>query len=135
MQIPTLWRRLGLAIAVGSALTACGKGTTEAAKPHADHGAAHTDHQQATDTKLSLSEAEQAQVDAIAADLHKHIAILASDKFEGRAPATKGEELTVNYLADQFKALGLEPGAMDAAGKPSWFQQVPIVEMEIETTP
>ncbi|WP_444910026.1 M28 family metallopeptidase [Microbulbifer sp. TRSA005] len=135
MRIPTLWRRLGLTIAVGSALTACGKSTTEAAKPEADHNAAHAEHHHADGAKLSLGEAEQAQVDAIAADLHKHIAILASDKFEGRAPATKGEELTVNYLAEQFKALGLEPGAMDAAGKPSWFQQVPIVEMEIETTP
>ena len=29
--------------------------------------------------------------------LVKHIKILASDEFGGRAPGTKGEELTVNY--------------------------------------
>src|SRR5215470_11578672 len=43
-------------------------------------------------------------------DLLRHIKTLASDEFEGRAPGTKGEELTVNYLTDQFKRLGLKPG-------------------------
>ena len=48
--------------------------------------------------------------DAIsAADLLKHIKILASDEFEGRAPGSKGEELSVKYISEQFKALGLKP--------------------------
>ena len=34
-----------------------------------------------------------------------HIKVLASDEYEGRAPGTKGEELTVKYLEDQFKKL------------------------------
>ncbi|WP_323843900.1 M28 family metallopeptidase [Microbulbifer magnicolonia] len=137
MRIPTPWRRLGLAVAISGALTACGK---EAAAPEPKTSAeapAQTEQKQhsAAAAKPSLSEAEQAQADAMAADLHKHIEVLASDEFEGRAPATKGEELTVNYLADQFKALGLEPGTVDADGEPSWFQQVPVVEMQIESTP
>lgn len=53
----------------------------------------------------------------------QHIRALASDEFEGRAPASKGEELTVKYLVDQFKQLGLEPGNPDG----SWFQDVPMI--------
>lgn len=86
-------------------------------------------------TEPKLSDAEKAEVAELAKDLHTHIAVLASDEFEGRAPATKGEELTVNYLANAFKKLGLKPGATDAEGNPSWFQSVPVVEMQIETTP
>src|SRR4051794_27676506 len=36
-----------------------------------------------------------------------HTKVLSSDEFEGRAPGTKGEELTVKYLTDQFTKLGL----------------------------
>ena len=140
MRIPTLWRRLGLVVAISGALTACGKESTAPAKESTAESAAATEHQMQTEdtakaSKPQLSEAEQTQVEEMAADLHKHIKVLASDKFEGRAPATKGEELTVNYLADQFKALGLKPGAKDADGNPTWFQQVPVVEMQIKSTP
>jgi Zn-dependent M28 family amino/carboxypeptidase len=50
---------------------------------------------------------------------------LASDEFEGRSPGTRGEELTVNYLIEQFRAAGLQPG-----NNGSWVQDVPLVEME-----
>jgi Zn-dependent M28 family amino/carboxypeptidase len=52
-----------------------------------------------------------------------HTKKLSSDEFEGRAPGTKGEDLAVNYLADQFKAAGLKPGNTDG----SYFQPVPLV--------
>lgn len=53
----------------------------------------------------------KAALEAIdAADLVKHIKVLASDEYEGRAPGSKGEELTVKYVTEQFKALGLKPG-------------------------
>ncbi|WP_445358678.1 M28 family metallopeptidase [Microbulbifer sp. ANSA005] len=131
MRIPTTWRRLGLAIAIGGVISGCSKGNEEVSsqahspKEHTEHGT----------EKLNLEAAEKAQIDIVAADLHKHVAVLASDEFEGRAPASKGEELTVNYLAEQFKALGLTPGAVDSDGNPSWFQEVPIVEMDIQSTP
>jgi hypothetical protein len=48
---------------------------------------------------------------------------LSSDEFEGRGPGTKGEELTVNYLADRFKAAGVEPGNPDG----TFTQKVPLV--------
>jgi len=37
-----------------------------------------------------------------------HVKTLASDEFGGRAPATPGGKLTVRYLEDNFKALGLK---------------------------
>jgi len=52
-----------------------------------------------------------------------HTRKLSSDEFEGRAPGTKGEDLAVNYLADQFKAVGLKPGNTDG----TYFQPVPLV--------
>ena len=63
--------------------------------------------------------------DAITADqLAAHIKVLASDEFQGRAPASPGEEKTMKYLTDQFVALKLEPG-----NKGSYFQNVPLVEI------
>ena len=46
--------------------------------------------------------------------LAEHIKVLASDEFGGRAPSSKGEELTLAYLTDQFKALGFQPGNGDS---------------------
>lgn len=55
--------------------------------------------------------------------LMEHITILASDEFEGRAPGTVGEELTVEYLEEQFRSLGLAPGNPDG----TYIQEVPLV--------
>lgn len=129
MYTPTTWSRLALAAVMAAGLGACGK---EAAREDATHSATQPATQE---PGPQLSETAREQVSVMARDLHKHIAILASDEFEGRAPATRGEELTVNYLAEQFRELGLEPGALDANGQPSWFQRVPVVEMHIESTP
>src|SRR6476620_5411564 len=52
-----------------------------------------------------------------------HTRVLSSDEYEGRGPGTKGEELTVRYLVDQFKMLGLKPGNTDG----SYVQKVPLV--------
>jgi Zn-dependent M28 family amino/carboxypeptidase len=52
-----------------------------------------------------------------------HVKVLASDAFEGRAPGTPGEEKTVAYLVDAFKALGLTPGNPDG----TYVQKVPLV--------
>src|SRR5947207_10649147 len=69
-------------------------------------------------------------LDAITADgLLAHIKMLASDEFEGRAPGSKGEELSIQYIADQFKTIGLIPGNPDG----TYFQEVPLAG--IKTTP
>jgi Zn-dependent M28 family amino/carboxypeptidase len=52
-----------------------------------------------------------------------HVKILASDEFEGRAPGTKGEDLTVKYLVDEFQKLRLKPGNTDG----TYIQKVPLV--------
>jgi Zn-dependent M28 family amino/carboxypeptidase len=51
------------------------------------------------------------------------IKVLSSDEYEGRLPGTKGEELTVRYLVDESKKLGLQPGNPDG----SYVQKVPLV--------
>src|SRR5262245_30039517 len=51
----------------------------------------------------------RAALDSVTSDdLLRHIKTLASDEYEGRAPGTKGEELTVNYLTGEFKRMGLK---------------------------
>lgn len=63
-------------------------------------------------------------IDSFTSDsLLQHIKTLSSDEYEGRAPGTKGEELTVNYLTEQFKNLGLKPGNPDG----TYIQKVPLV--------
>jgi len=57
--------------------------------------------------------------------LLQHIATLASDEFGGRAPMSEGERLTLNYLEDQFRAMGLAPMFGD-----SYRQAVPLVALE-----
>src|SRR5947209_10153441 len=58
-------------------------------------------------------------IDAVLA----HTNVLSSDEYEGRAPGTKGEQLTVAYLIDQFKKAGLKPGNSDG----TYIQKVPLV--------
>jgi Zn-dependent M28 family amino/carboxypeptidase len=55
-----------------------------------------------------------------------HIRTLSSDEFEGRAPGSKGEQLTVKYIEDQFRSMGLEPGNPDG----TYLQNVPLVGIE-----
>ena len=52
-----------------------------------------------------------------------HTKVLSSDEYQGRAPGTKGEELTVAYLTDQFRKMGLKPGNTDG----TYVQKVPLV--------
>jgi Zn-dependent M28 family amino/carboxypeptidase len=58
------------------------------------------------------------------ATFRRHIAALASDDFEGRKPATPGEEKTVEYIRQQFEAVGLKPG-----NGATFYQSVPLVEI------
>ena len=64
-----------------------------------------------------------------AEQIGKHIAVLASDAFEGRKPGTAGEDATVNYIAGQFKAMGLAPGSQQG----SYFQTVQLMGIRGET--
>jgi len=60
---------------------------------------------------------------------------ISSDAFEGRGPATRAETKTINYIADQFSAIGLQPGGDVVNGQRSWFQAVPLLKSDIVGTP
>ena len=63
--------------------------------------------------------------------LSQDVKVLSSDEFEGRGPNTAGETKTVNYLVEQFKAAGLQPGGDLVDGKRGWTQDVPLGRFEI----
>lgn len=56
-------------------------------------------------------------------DLKRHITLLASDEFEGRAPGSRGEELAVSYIIEQLRNAGVKSGVPDG----SYIQKVPLV--------
>jgi len=58
------------------------------------------------------------------------IKTLSSDEFEGRAPGSKGEDLTVKFLEDQFKKIGLQPGNTDG----TFVQSLPLVGITASNT-
>jgi len=62
-------------------------------------------------------------------DLLRHTRVLASDEYEGRAPGTRGEELTVKYLTEEFQKLGLKPGNPDGG----YGQKVPLAGFSPES--
>jgi Zn-dependent M28 family amino/carboxypeptidase len=78
----------------------------------------------------SASSSENPTATEIESMLHEHVAILASDEFEGRAPATPGEEKTISYLMEQFQALGIAPG-----NNGSYFQSVDVTEITTSNNP
>jgi Zn-dependent M28 family amino/carboxypeptidase len=76
-----------------------------------------------------LMERLQPALEAITPDgLLAHIKVLASDEFEGRGPGTKGKELSVKYITDQFKQIGLKPGNPDG----TYTQEVPLAGIKSE---
>lgn len=52
-----------------------------------------------------------------------HIETLSSDEFLGRSTGTEGEEKSVNYLVEQFKAMGATSGVDDG----SYVQRFPLL--------
>ena len=103
-------RRLLLLSALMACLPACSSKPDTAAPP-----------------QLSAAEPAVAPVASLpkieAQPILEHIKMLASDEYEGRAPGTKGEDLTVKYIEEQFKKLGLKPGNPDG----TYSQKVPLV--------
>ena len=54
---------------------------------------------------------------------------LSSDRYEGRGPGTRAEDLTITYIIDRFKAAGLQPGNHGA-----WLQEVPVVDITAQNS-
>jgi hypothetical protein len=57
-----------------------------------------------------------------------HVAFLADDLLEGRGTGTRGYDIGAKYVASQFAAAGLKPGAKDG----SWFQPVTLSEARLD---
>ena len=63
----------------------------------------------------SAQAGDAAAPDIDAARMNEAVRVLASDEFQGRAPASPGEEKTVAWLVEQFRAAGAEGGGPDGA--------------------
>src|SRR5688572_408023 len=75
------------------------------------------------DTTVSAAALQPAMAAITSDNIRQHVNRLASDAFEGRAPGSPGEDSTVAYLTEQFKALGLAPGNPDG----TYIQPVSLV--------
>jgi Zn-dependent M28 family amino/carboxypeptidase len=60
---------------------------------------------------------------------------ISSDAFEGRGVNTPAETKTINYIVDQFRSAGLEPGGDLVGGRHKWTQDVPLLQSDIVGTP
>lgn len=58
-----------------------------------------------------------------------HVTFLADDRLEGRNTGSEGHKLAAQYAAEQFAAIGLQPGV-----KGQWFQTVPFDTRQIDET-
>jgi Zn-dependent M28 family amino/carboxypeptidase len=107
-------------LALGVFVTAC---SAPESKPAAEPAPGPTP----TVHRTPIGDLPEVDVDAVLA----HTKVLSSDQYEGRGPGTKGEELTVNYLLDQFKKIGAKPGNTDG----TYAQKVPLVGITASPAP
>ena len=70
-----------------------------------------------------LKAAEQAASSIDEAGLKPRIAVFSADDMEGRGPGSAGDEKAQNWMIDEMKKIGLEPGAADG----DWRQPFDIV--------
>ena len=54
--------------------------------------------------------------------IHADVAFLADDLLEGRETGTRGYDIAARYVATQFEAIGLKPGAPNG-----WYQSIPFI--------
>jgi len=60
--------------------------------------------------------------------LKADLGYIASDKLQGRMSLQPGDDLAVHWIEKQFRAAGLEPAAITAAGKASYLQTFELIE-------
>jgi len=58
----------------------------------------------------------------LAADLKKHLEIIASDEYEGRETGRKGQKMAAKYIVNHFKSIGVPGG-----NKGEYYQQFPLI--------
>lgn len=59
-------------------------------------------------------------------ELSAHLQYLASDELQGRRTASPGGQMAADYIAEQFKSIGLLP----APGMDGYFQHIPFVRVK-----
>ena len=111
-------------LALGASLIACAPAAQQQGEPPV---AARTDSARPAEAARTTDSART--IDP--ARLAEHVRTLASDEFQGRGPATPGEEKAVAYIAEQFRAAGLQPGGPNG----SWYQDVPLNQSDIVGRP
>ena len=80
-------------------------------------------------TSEAVSAQARTAASAITADyLRDTIATISADDYEGRAPATPGDLKARNYIIDQLKQIGFEPGGPDGG----WQQEFDVVGVEAQ---
>lgn len=78
-----------------------------------------------TETSYAPEVDDEGYVDARFNENYRdHLRTLSSDQFEGRAPGTQGEALTIDYVTELFSSLGVQSLAGD-----DYLQPVPLVRI------
>lgn len=113
-------RRFYAAFAFAALLSCAGACTTTA--PNSNTASTTPTPGAATAAAAIPAELKPALDSVNADDILRHIKALSSDEYEGRGPGTKGEELSVKYITEQFQRLGLKPGNPDG----TFVQKVPL---------
>lgn len=65
-------------------------------------------------------------------ELKDHMYFLASDELEGRYVGSDGYKIAAQYAVTQFRAAGLKPILKDKDGKPTFLQELTLVQRKIE---
>src|SRR5512138_3410302 len=96
--------RTAAPIALAGLLSACASSPTRAAKPSSS--SAPIDPERISSLTRTLS----------------------GDEFEGRAPGTPGEAKTIAWIAEAYRAAGLEP----AGESGTYLQRVPLIRTQLK---
>ena len=67
--------------------------------------------------------------------IDRDVKTLSSDTYQGRAPATPGEQMTVDYLVKALQQSGVQPGGEVVNGQRQWTQRVPLMKSDFTATP
>ncbi|HEX2139273.1 MAG TPA: PA domain-containing protein, partial [Woeseiaceae bacterium] len=114
------------------AVAACGGGEPPSEPATPDASSPEPARSDATTVEVEGNpEAEQAATEITADYMRRHIVELSSDKYQGRGPGSKGDEMARAYLVEELKRLGLEPGAEDG----DYQQEFALVGVSAEQPP
>jgi hypothetical protein len=106
---------IALTLSVGI-LSACGN-------KDADHQTSSVDSKSESPVVAGSPAADEAALRIDDKYMRDIVAEISDDRYEGRGPGSRGDEMTREYLVGQLQALGLQPGAEDG----SWEQPFELV--------